>query len=272
MDLPAETDWNEGVSFQSPPSFHTMRRRFLLIDVSNTFTKMALATDRAVGQVKKIPTREVSSDRVLEIAAGKSLDLVVLCSVVPTVTRRLMKGIPGEVLLVGAEQCGGLAVDYPSPDSIGADRLANALACAELHGAPSVVVDFGTAVTFDVISNEGAYVGGVIAPGLNLMAEYLHSRTALLPLLKLRKPMGVVGKSTEQAMLSGAVHGYRGLVTGILDKITEEFFGGKRPVVVATGGDAGLIGEALPIFDVIDPMLTLRGLHLVGMRWEGQGR
>ncbi|GAB4178037.1 MAG: type III pantothenate kinase [Terrimicrobiaceae bacterium] len=248
-----------------------MRRRFLLIDVSNTFTKVALATDRGVGRVEKIPTCEVTSAQVLDVAAGKRLDLVILCSVVPTVTRRLMKGIPGRVLLVGAEQCGGLAVDYPSPNSIGADRLANALACVELYGAPSIVVDFGTAVTFDVISAEGAYVGGVIAPGLNLMAEYLHSRTALLPLLKLRRPMGVVGKSTEEAMLSGAVHGYRGLVTGILDRITEECFGGKRPVVVATGGDAGLIGESLPIFDGIDPTLTLRGLHLVAMRSEKAG-
>jgi type III pantothenate kinase len=130
----------------------------------------------------------------------------------------------GQVLEVRPGLDLGIGIDYPDPDSIGADRLANAAACALLHGAPGIVVDFGTAVTFDVISKSGNYIGGVIAPGLNAMTGYLHDRTALLPNIKLREPRSAVGRSTEQAMLSGAVHGYRGLVKEILARIRAEPF------------------------------------------------
>jgi type III pantothenate kinase len=124
-------------------------------------------------------------------------------------------------------------------------------------------VDFGTAVTFDVLSAKGSYIGGVIAPGLSAMTNYLHEKTALLPLVKLKEPKSAVGRSTIDAMLAGAVHGYRGLIREILSQITAEAFRKKKPVVVATGGDAKLIAGKLAIFDQVDPLLTLRGLLII---------
>jgi type III pantothenate kinase len=156
-----------------------------------------------------------------------------------------------------------VGIDYPKPESIGADRLANSAACAAFYGTPAVVVDFGTAVTFDVLSAEGFYIGGAIAPGLNAMTNYLHEKTALLPLVKLKEPKSAIGRSTSEAMLSGAVHGYRGLIQEILAQITAEAFRKKNPIVVATGGDAKLIAGKLAIFDHVDPLLTLRGLLII---------
>lgn len=158
----------------------------------------------------------------------------------------------------------GVEIDYPKPRSIGADRLANAAAVTALYGCPAIVVDFGTAVTFDIVSERGAYIGGVIAPGLEAMTNFLYQRTALLPELSLKEPRRAIGKSTIQAMLSGAVFGYRGLVREILAQITAEEFPRKKVHVVATGGYARLIGRRLPEIGVVHPNLTLEGLRIVG--------
>jgi type III pantothenate kinase len=157
----------------------------------------------------------------------------------------------------------GIRIDYPKPESIGADRLANAAAVAELYGCPAVVVDFGTAVTFDIVSEHRAYVGGVIAPGLESMTNFLYQRTALLPRLSLKEPRRAVGKSTIEAMLTGAVFGYRGLVREILARIKAEQFPRKKICVVATGGYASLIAGGLPEIGVVRPHLTLEGLRIV---------
>ena len=157
----------------------------------------------------------------------------------------------------------GVAIDYPKPQSIGADRLANAAAVAELYGCPAIVVDFGTAVTFDVVSERRSYIGGVIAPGLEAMTNFLYQRTALLPKLSLKEPKRAVGRSTIEAMRSGAVFGYRGLVREILARIKAEQFPRKKVVVVATGGYARLIASQVPEIAVIHPHLTLEGLRIV---------
>ena len=155
----------------------------------------------------------------------------------------------------------GVGIDYPKPASIGPDRLANAVAVRHHFGAPSVVVDFGTAVTFDAVNRAGNYAGGIIAPGLAAMTEYLHEKTALLPRIKIRETRGVIGKSTEEAMLIGAVHGYRGLVRELLLELKRELSARKLPVV-ATGGYAELIAAKLPEIAAVDPLLTLEGLRL----------
>lgn len=242
-----------------------MAEHYLLVDISNTFTKIALATRRAIGKVERIPTSDLSPRHVTGVCAGKKGCIGAVSSVVPEASARISRALPEGSFFIGPEKAGGLPIEYPEPAKIGADRIANALACAVLHGKPAIVVDFGTAVTFDVISSSGAYVGGVIAPGLGLMAEYLHSRTALLPLIKLARPGRAVGKSTKEAMLSGAVNGYRGLVKEIIARIRAEEFRGRKALVVATGGDAELIGEGLPLFDRVDPLLTLRGLLLAAV-------
>src|SRR5207253_775696 len=122
-------------------------------------------------------------------------------------------------LILNAKTVRGIGVDYPKPKTIGSDRLANAVAARQRFGAPAVVVDFGTAVTFDVIDRRGNYVGGIIAPGLAAMTGYLHEKTALLPRIEIRETSSVVGKSTEEAMLVGAVHGYRGLVRELIGRL-----------------------------------------------------
>ena len=157
----------------------------------------------------------------------------------------------------------GVTIDYPQPESIGADRLANAAAVAELYGSPAIVVDFGTAVTFDVVSGGRRYIGGVIAPGLEAMTNFLYQRTALLPRLSLKEPRCAVGKSTAEAMRSGAIFGYRGLVREILARIKAEQFSRSKVAVVATGGYARLVASRVPEVAVIHPHLTLEGLRIV---------
>jgi type III pantothenate kinase len=159
-----------------------------------------------------------------------------------------------------------VGIDYPKPKSIGADRLANAIAARFHFGAPAVVVDFGTAVTFDVVNAKGNYAGGIIAPGLAAMTDYLHEKTALLPRIKIREIESAVGKSTEHAMLVGAVHGYRGLVRELIGALKRELRAEKLPVV-ATGGYAKLIAAKLPEISAVRDDLTLEGLRLV---WEKQ--
>jgi type III pantothenate kinase len=156
----------------------------------------------------------------------------------------------------------GVGIDYPRPRTIGPDRLANAVAAREHFGAPVVVVDFGTAVTFDVVDGAGNYAGGIIAPGLAAMTDYLHEKTALLPRIRIREVSRPIGKSTEQAMLVGAVHGYRGLVRELIGELKRELKVRRLPVV-ATGGYARLIAAKLPEITRVDPLLTLEGLRLV---------
>jgi type III pantothenate kinase len=124
-----------------------------------------------------------------------------------------------------------------------------------------VVVDFGTAVTFDIVDGSGAYVGGIIAPGLAAMTDYLHEKTALLPRIRVREIKTVIGKSTEQAMLIGAVHGYRGLIRGLIKQLQQELKTRLLPVI-ATGGYARLMAAGLPEITLVDPLLTLEGLRL----------
>ena len=135
------------------------------------------------------------------------------------------------------------------------------MAARKRFGAPVVVVDFGTAVTFDVVNAKGNYVGGIIAPGLAAMTDYLHEKTALLPRIQIREIKNAIGKSTEAAMLAGAVHGYRGLVRGLIGELKRELKVKNLPVV-ATGGYAKLIAARLPEISAVAPDLTLEGLRL----------
>ncbi len=236
------------------------RDAFLLIDISNSFVKLAVARGDRVGRVHRLPTKTLEAAQIRAIIRGTRLKGTVAASVVPEKNREVNAACGPDVCWIGPGIALGVGIDYPSPRGIGADRLANAAGCRAHYGVPAIVVDFGTAVTFDVLSPAGAYIGGVIAPGLNAMTEYLHDRTALLPLIRLREPGAAVGRSTRDAMLSGAVHGYRGLVSEIIRQVRKEAFPRRRPKVIATGGDASLIASGIPLFDAVDPLLTLRGL------------
>jgi type III pantothenate kinase len=195
-----------------------------------------------------------------------------LCSVVPRATavaRATVERLWGlDCLVLTPKSLRGVGIDYPQPKTIGPDRLANAVAARHHFGAPVIVVDFGTAVTFDVVNRAGNYVGGIIAPGLSAMTDYLHEKTALLPRIKIREINNPIGKSTEQAMLVGAVHGYRGLIRELLRELKRELKARRLPVV-ATGGYGDLIAARLPEITAVDPLLTLKGLRLV---WQANQR
>ena len=242
------------------------RSDYLVIDVSNSYAKLAFASRERVSNPARIPTSELSSGIVAEFLRRRQVKKLVVSSVVPTKNSAISKAAhnKAQVLWLDSKLKLGVTIDYPKPKSIGADRLANAAAVAELYGWPAIVVDFGTAVTFDVVSEERSYIGGVIAPGLEAMTNFLYQRTALLPRLSLKEPQRAVGKSTVEAMRSGAIFGYRGLVREILARIKAEQFSRKKVVVVATGGYAGLIASQLPEVAVIRPHLTLEGLRIVG--------
>ena len=237
---------------------------YLLIDVSNSFTKLAFSTAKRVGRSQYIPTRALTRSALTSVIKSRRADAIVVSSVVPQKNALIAKAAGAtRVLFIGAKTRLGVGVDYPKPKTIGADRLANAVAVARLYGSPAIVVDFGTAVTFDVVSAAGDYVGGVIAPGLESMTSFLYQRTALLPKLILREPASAIGKTTRAAMMSGAIYGYRGLVREIIARIRSEFFAKGKVRVIATGGYAQLIARQLPEIEAVHPGLTLEGLRLI---------
>jgi len=241
----------------------------LLFDIGNTHTHLGLADGRRVTKHMDLPTRAWFADAgatVRRFVGRAKLDGAAVCSVVPKATPRVRAFVRREFSLpcleLGPDTVRGVGIRYPHPGRIGPDRLANAVAARMQFGAPALVVDFGTAVTFDVVDGNGDYVGGIIAPGLAAMTDYLHEKTALLPRIKIREVRTAIGKSTEQAMLIGAVHGYRGLVRELISELKKELKTRRLPVV-ATGGYARLIAAGLPEIKAVEPNLTLEGLRLV---------
>lgn len=242
---------------------HAMTSTHLLIDVGNGRTKLALATRDAIVDQQDTPTPPLSGAILRELLKDWKYETIVCASVVPRVTE-VLRSYFGESLRVLRHDLEmGIGIKYPKPETIGPDRLANAVALARLYGGPGIVIDFGTAVTFDIIDGDGCYIGGVIAPGLRLMTDYLHERTALLPKVELKEPASAIGKSTEQAILAGAAIGYRGMIRGLLEALKRELGEPDRLRVIATGGDAAWIASGLPEIELVDEDLTLHGLRLV---------
>jgi type III pantothenate kinase len=237
---------------------------FVLVDISNSFTKVALSSRDRIGRLSRLPTSELTASSLRRFLGARRASHAIVASVVPARNHVLAKVLPSPICWVSHKVPLGVGIDYPKPETIGADRLANAAAAVALYGSPVIVVDFGTAVTFDVVSPAGDYAGGVIAPGLNAMTDYLHRQTALLPRISLREPRQAIGRSTEEAMRSGAIYGYRGLVSEILRQLVKEIPPEFHTPVIATGGDAKLIAGTTGLFSVVSPTLTLQGLRLIG--------
>jgi len=190
---------------------------------------------------------------------------VALASVVPPLTANFVdlcqRYFHLEPLLVTHKINTGIKIFIDHPAEAGADRILNAMAARELYGSPCIVVDFGTATTFDAVSREGDYIGGAIAPGLGIAADALFSRTAKLPRIELVPPPAAIGRNTIHAMQSGLIFGYLGLVEGMVNRFRTEL--GGRTKVVATGGMAPILAQQTDIFETIDQMLTLNGLRLI---------
>lgn len=198
------------------------------------------------------PACEFSTDK---IAA------VIISSVVPDIDQALVAFCKDQYrcdpIMVSHETV-HLKVDLDNPSEVGADRLVNAVAVAHYYKSPAIVVDFGTATTFDIIDKEGAYVGGIIAPGVNLSMEALHMAAAKLPKVDIKKPENIIGTDTVSAMQSGIYWGYVGMIEGTLKRIEGEL--GFKPFTLATGGLAALFADTIPAIETVDKDLTLRGL------------
>lgn len=198
---------------------------------------------------------DVSSAIIASVVPAMVFSLKTLC-------RRYFSCDP---LVVGDEGVElGIEVLLDRPEEVGADRLVNAVAAHKCYQGPMIVIDFGTATTFDVIDAEGNYCGGAIAPGINLSLEALHMAAAKLPRVAIGRPRTVIGKATVPAMQSGIFWGYVGLIEGLVRRMEEEF--GDKMLVLATGGLAPLFAEATPIINRLDADLTLRGLLEINRR------
>lgn len=241
---------------------------FLVVDIGNTSTSLGVYRNGRVTHVQRAPSKTPA----LELK--KTPARAVIASVKPGVNARWKRFLKGqgvsEFLMVTHKVDLGIKITYPRPHKIGADRLANACEAAATCGAPVVVCDFGTALTFDIVKKGEGYAGGIICPGLPLMFDYLSEKTALLPHIKPVKTSRVVGKSTAEAMRIGARLGYRGMVREILGDLKKEL--GRGMNVCATGGfakwvlDSKASGGAGGFDDTIavDPLLTLKGIGRIG--------
>ena len=235
----------------------------ILIDIGNTRTKFVLASSDGFVDRTYCATRAINATKVREITKSWSnlASKVVLCSVVPDRNTAFKEVFGNDLLVVAHDVPLGIGIDYPNPASIGADRLANAAAMARLYGQPGVAIDFGTAVTFDILSSEGKYVGGVIAPGVELMNDYMSERAALLPRVEIIPSPPVIGRSTESAMQSGGFHGYLGMVRNILAEVLQTFDAPEEVAVIATGGASPMFAKALEI--PVEQELVLYGLRFI---------
>ena len=190
---------------------------------------------------------------------------VSLCSVVPPLVRTFdemcQKHLDIQPLVVEAGVKTGMRIRLDNPREVGPDRVVNAVAAQNLYGKPVIVIDFGTATTFDVVSHEGDYLGGAIAPGISIASEALFTCTAMLPRIELTRPKQIIGRNTVSAMQSGIIFGYISLIEGMIQRIEKEL--GSKAKVVATGGQAYTIAKEVPAIDVINADLTLIGLRLI---------
>jgi len=238
--------------------------RLLCLDIGNTSAHWGLADGIIVGETGNLPTSDL--EKLLPgLISRLKPEGSSLASVVPAATSTVLPllGAAGEVHHLRHDTAKGLGFDYPNPSEVGQDRLANCIGAQMVCGAPAVIIDMGTATTFDVLTTQG-YAGGVIAPGLSVMTSYLHGRTALLPLLD---PASIqagsaIGKSTLDAMRAGCALGFAGMIGHILDALIAELAakGVRNPTLLATGGTADFLPPELSRRLRREPNLTLIGL------------
>ncbi len=247
----------------------------LAIDIGNTNIKLgvfdgdklkvtwSLATDihRTADEYGGVLLNLMEREKVL----SSKITGAVLCSVVPPLLPIFLelcrKYLAIKPLIVEAGVKTGMRIRLDNPREVGPDRVVNAVAALNLYGKPLIIIDLGTATTFDVVSKDGDYLGGAIAPGIVIATEALFTRTAALPRIRLSRPEKVIGRSTISAMQSGIIFGYIGLIESMIRRIEEEL--GCKAKIIATGGQAHFLAQEIPAIEIINPDLTLIGLRLV---------
>lgn len=253
----------------------------LLVDVGNTQTLLGLRDRDRLVKVWRMATdvrRTADEHRAFlrscfDLADIDIADLrdAVVASVVPEIQPPLfaaLRTFVGErLLVVGPGVKTGVAIKVDQPKEVGADRIVNAAGAFDLYRKPLIVVDFGTAATFDVVAGDGAYLGGAIAPGLQASHDALVRRTSRLRRVELVQPPRAIGRSTEEAMQSGLFYGYAGLITGLVERLRSEY--SEIEVVIATGGLARPMAEICDVIDAVELDLTLHGLWCIWRRHEG---
>jgi len=254
----------------------------LVIDIGNTNTSLGVYDgEKLVAHWRLTTARSRTVDewgvhaRNLFALAGldfKSIDAIAIASVVPplnfTLKQMAERYFELTPLFIDHTVDTGLPILYKPPSDVGADRIVDAVAAIAKYGAPCIVVDFGTATTFDAINEKGEYLGGVITPGISVSSDALFQRAAKLPRVEIKRPPTVIGSATVEAMQSGLYHGYVGLVDGILRKMVDEL--GGKPKVIATGGLAPLIAKGSEFIEEVDETLTLEGMRMIYERVHEQ--
>lgn len=247
----------------------------LAIDIGNTDTTLGVFEDVKLRATWHMATNihrmaDEYAALLLNLLRHQNLDTpditaVAMCSVVPplitTYEDLFQRYFHLSPLVIGAGVKTGVSIRIDNPREVGADRIVNAAAAHHLYDGPIIVTDLGTATTFDIVSREGCYQGGVIAPGINTAAETLFTQAAMLPRVELTHPKHTIGTSTATAMQSGIIFGYVSLIEGMIARIQQEL--GEKARVVATGGWSTLIAKETAVFDVVNPNLTLIGLRLI---------
>jgi type III pantothenate kinase len=247
----------------------------LAVDVGNTNVTLALFEgERLVADWRVTSHRERTADELAvelsQLFALRGFDLdvvtgVVISSVVPNLNPALIEAsrryLNCEPVMVGPGVKTSVRVRYENPKDVGADRIANALAAFSKYGGPVVVIDFGTAVTYDAISAEGDYLGGAIAPGVEISLDALVSHTAMLRRVEAVAPDSVIGRNTITSIQSGLIWGFVAQVEGMVERMIAEL--GGKATVIATGGQAGMVAGLTHVIQAVDPLLTLEGLRLI---------
>lgn len=250
-----------------------------VLDSGNTHTVIGVFQDGELKYEWRIKTDRYKTEDEFGILVKSLFNLkgiqfsditgIIISSVVPPIVESLEKMCQlyfnQEPLIVGRSHIDScLQMNYPYPQEIGADRIVNAVGAVEVYGAPLVIIDFGTATTYCYVNEDGAYSGGLIAPGIQISMEALFTKASKLPKIGIKKPNHVIGKSTIEAMQSGMYYGYVGQVDGIVKKMIENL--DVKPKVIATGGLASLIAHESEVIDDVDKHLTLKGLHIIYQR------